>query len=473
MTLVSTTRKEYDDLLKDVKRNRAAVAGERTIKEGTTEFLPPLASMTSSVEEAENGNQQIIVGSELTAEGRASYRIYLSLAYFYGATGRTVDGLTGLIFSKKPIKELNTSIDYLNTNVNGRGDSLRKQSQKATEEAFITPQSGLLVDFPNVKQGVSFKDAEDNNLRPKILHYPFESIINWHYDVVNNQQKLTMLVLKESSETMKDRFEVEIKTIFRVLEIVDGVYVQTIFDDDGQTQEERKVILVNGKPSNEIPFYFIQVGAEKKSVINDLVDANLNHYRFFADYAAKEHASAFPIFWETGVTGNDGNIMVGPGAKWTNQSTDAQFGVIQTESDGGSMKTYLLDMEQRMAALGAEMLRPRISGAESAEAKTLDQVAQNSTTGNVAINVSEAYTKALNFCSRWLGGPEDVVYELNTDYNPSDMNPQLLTALMMAEQSGQISYATFYENLKRGEIANPDRTAEEEKTLITNEETGI
>ena len=467
------TRKEYDELLKDVTKNRDAVKGERAIKEKTTDYLPPLASMTSSQYEMKNGRQQIVVGTELTSEGRAAYRKYLSLAYFYGATGRTVDGLTGLIFAKKPVKELSSSIEYLNNNIDGKGNSLRKQAQKAVEEAFISPKSGLLVDFPRVEQKTSIAEAEANNLRPKILHYPYESIVNWFYDVADNETKLTMLVLKECVDELTDRFNVETVTQYRVLELIDGNYHQSLVDEEGNIILEPSLVLVNGQPSREIPFYQIEVGSDKKSIINDLVDANLNHYRFFADYAAKEHASAFPVFYETGVQGDDQNIMIGPGAKWVNMSSDAQFGVLQTQSDGGSMRTYLQDMEQRMAALGAEMLKPRISSAESAEAKSLDQVAQNSTTANVAINVSEAYTKALNFAARWLGDQENAEYQLNTDYNPTGMNPQMLTALMAAVQNGDISYQTFYENLQKGEIANPERTVEEEQALIVNSELGI
>lgn len=472
MTAINKPRDEYESLLPDVTKNRDAVAGERAIKDKTTEYLPPLPSMTSySINE--DGYNKVFTGTSLTAEGRSSYNKYLSLAYFYGATGRTVDGLTGLIFSKKPVKEIPPIVGYLDNNVDGKGNSLRKQAQKVTEDAFTSPKLGLLVDFPSVQGRISVADAEASNIRPKILHYPFESIINWHFDTVNNETRLVLLVLKECVDRLKNRFEVEKTVQYRVLEIIDGAYHQTLFDDKGNEIEETKPILVNGSTSDTIPFYFIEVGAQDKAVVNDLVDANLNHYRFFADYAAKEHASAFPIFYETGVQGDDLNVSIGPGAKWSNVSTDATYGVLQTASDGGSMRQYLQDMEQRMAALGAEMLKPRISGAESAEAKSLDQVAQNSTTANVAINVSEAYTKAINFCSRWMGGAEDTVFELNTDYNPESMNPQLLTALMMGVQNGDISKQTFYENLQRGEIANPERTFEEEQSLIEVTELGM
>jgi len=473
MSSVTEPRKEYTDLLPDVVRNRCAVAGERAVKDKGELFLPPLASMCCTTHELENGYQQIRKGNCVSAEGRASYNKYLSLAYFYGASGRTVDGLGGLIFSKDPVTDLDNNIEYLQVNADGKGNSLRKLAQDAVNEAFITPRSGLLVDFPNVQQAVSIADAEANNLRPKILHYPYESIINWHYDVVNNEQKLVLLVLMEASTTVKERFEVTTETQYRVLELIDGVYHQSVYKDNGDEIQQPTPILVNGQPSNEIPFYLVRVGAEQKSVINDLVDANYNHYRFFADYAAKEHASAFPVFYETGVQGNDDNLMIGPGAKWSSASTDAQFGVLQTESDGGSMRQYLLDMEQRMAALGAEMLKPRIAGAESAEAKSLDQVAQNSTVSNIATNVSEAMTKALNFCSRWLGGTEQSVYKLNTDYNPQALNPQALTALLAAWQGGAISYDTFYDNLQRGEIADGNVTAEEEQSKIAREGSGL
>ena len=471
MNDVKTERDEYAQALPDVTRNRDAVAGERKVKAGETAYLPPLASMCV-ITDASNGNQMI--SSTVSAEGRASYRKYLSLAYFYGATGRTVDGLTGLIFMKQAREEKHTALDYLNDNVNGMGDSIRYQSQQASIEAFISPQSGLLVDYPKAQQGISVADAEAQNLRPKILHYKFDDIINWYHEIINNELKLALVVLREKAVIKEDRFKIDSSGYnYRVLELIDGNYTSTLFDDGGETISESIEIKVNGETSKEIPFYFISTGAEGKSVINDLVDANYNHYRFFADYAAKEHASAFPVFFETGATSDNNNNVIGPGMKWENTNEAATFGVIQTESDGGSMRTYLADMEQRMAALGAEMLKPRIASAESAESKNLDQVAQNSTVANIAINVSEAYEKALSFCARWLGVDEEVTYKLNTEYMPVGANPQLITALLAAVQVGEISSQTFYENLQKADIADQKRTFEEEQALITVRDGGL
>jgi len=348
---------------------------------------------------------------------------------------------------------------------------LRDMAKKASTEAFIAPRSGLLVARPSTPQGASQLDVEMNNLRPKILHYKYESIINWDYEVINNVEKLSLVILKEQV-TKRKGFKVECEDQYRVLELIEGVYHQSLYNDGGALAEEALPVIINGNTSDEIPFYFIEVGAENKSVLNDLVDMNFHHYQVSADYNSKNHFSSFIIWYETGAQQGQ-NMLMGNGVKWSNVSSDATFGILQPDGNSDALRISLQDDEQRMAALGAEALKPRASGAESAEAKSLDKVAQNSTTANVAITVSEAMTKALNFAAMWMGSTEEAVYSLNTDYNPTGMNAQSLTALLATWQSGAISYDTFYENLQRGEIASTERTAKDEQALIGNANTGM
>ena len=177
MTQVNEARQEYVDQLADVQRNRAAVAGERTVKQNGVKFLPPLASMCCSNVYDSDGTPSIKQYSSLTLEGQAAYNKYLALASFYGATGRTVDGLVGLIFSKQPIQELPANVEYLHENADSRGSSLRDLSKKAVTEAFISPRSGLLVARPSTPEGSSVADVEAQNLRPKILSYKFEGTL--------------------------------------------------------------------------------------------------------------------------------------------------------------------------------------------------------------------------------------------------------------------------------------------------------
>lgn len=474
---VTTPNDEYSLDLPAVTRNRVAYRGQTHVKRGGTTYLKPLGSMLDK-----DGN--------LSLTGQKAFDKYLSLALYFNAVGRTVDGLTGLVFRKHPQIELTPNLEYLAANVDATKATLRTQMQKTVINAFLSKRSGLLVDFPDVQGDISRKEAEKRNLRPKVISYPFESIINWDFDTVNNEQRLVMLVLKEVVRERPNRFTVEHKNHYRALELrpammtledgtvqptEDSYYHHSLYDEGGVEIQPPTMIMVNGEPTQEIPFYFIE-DPSNKAPVDDLVDVSMNHYNMFASYANKEHMSGFPIYYETGVVDpeNDKNIEVGPGAKWVTQSDTANFGVLETSGDGGSLRQYLEDRKLEMASLGAEMLNPQKMAAEAAESKRLDQQAQNSVTANVANSVSEAYENAVKFAAMWMGdNPDDIVIKLNTDYVPSNMTPQMLTALTAALQAGHISYETFYENLQKGEIANPKRSAEEEKTISEAQEVGL
>lgn len=466
---VSEQRAEYKELLPFQLANRAAVIGHRAIKKGGTKYLRPLASMMCTTTYNQDSGQSSTTYSEtLTNKGMAEYNKYLDNAYFYGASGRTVMGLSGLIFAKPPIVDLPSQIDYMVDNVDGKGKSLNDFTSEIVADAFQSVWSGVLVARPETPEGASEADVEANNLRPKLLHYKFESIINWDYETVNNEEVLSLLVLVEAT-TKRDGFKVETEKQYRVLELIEGVYHQSLYNEDKKLITAAAPVIINGSTSAEIPFYWIQAGEGSKSVIDDLVDANFQHYNIYADYGAKLHYSSFIIYYETGVNGESGNMVVGNGVKW-NGGSESSFGILQPDGNADSHRLALQDTELRMAALGAEMLKPRTGGAESAEAKGLDQVAQNSTTANVANTVSEVITKACNFASRWMNGIEDAVYSLNTDYNPTGMNPQLLSTLIAAVQSeNTISGQTLYELMQKGEVANTQRTYEEEQVLIASE----
>lgn len=467
---VKDPRKEYTAALPGVLRNRAAVKGERTVKAGGTMYLKPLASMCTNTQYVDN-LPVVSYSVSLTPDGQAAYNKYLAHAYFYAATQRTVDGLVGLIFSKEPVSELPPQVEYLEDNVDGKGTSLRDLAKAASKEAFISDRSGFLVARPSTPLGASQADVEKNNLRPKILHYKFESIINWDYEVINNIEKLSLLVLKESS-TKRTGFKVETEAKYRVLELINGVYHQSLYNKDGNIVDKAEPVVINGATSDTIPFFEIDPEQDDGSVINGLVDANFQHYNLYADYGSKLHYSSFVIYTETGAQPGT-NLLMGNGVKWNNQSPDASFEVLQPDGNMDGHRIALQDMELRMAALGAEQLRPRSSGAESAEAKGLDQVAQNSTTADVAITVSQELTKAINFASKWMGGSEDAVYNLNTDYNPTGMDHNMITAQLNLVQSGKLTDEQFYSNLQKGEIASASVDFEESQAKMVTQETGM
>ena len=466
------TNIEYDLALPSVQRNRIVVAGERAVKAATTEFLPPTASMCCTTNYLENGGVTITKGATLSGEGRAEYNKYLSLASFYGATAMTIDLYKGLIFSKDAVTELPNQIDYLKINVDGKGTNLRDFESKLCKESFITPWHGVLCTVPDIPTGTSRAQVEQLDLKPRIKHYPFESIKMWDYTTINNSQMLSFVMLQET-ESVRDGFKFEQVTRYRVLELINGIYHQSILDDKYEVVTEAAPVIVAGKPVSEIPFYFIDTGDEGKAIIEPLVDMNIHHYQVSADYNGKNYYSSFTIYYETGANDQTPNNMIGNGVKWSNSNEGATYGILQPDGNNDALRISMQDDEKRMAALGAKNLEPRTSMAESAEAKNLDNLSQTSITADVAITVSNIMTKAMEFCLMAVGGTGEVVHRLNTDYVPAGLDANKLNALVATYQGGSISYQTLYENMLEGEIANPDRSAEEELALIAANDTGM
>jgi len=80
-----------------------------------------------------------------------------------------------------------------------------------------------------------------------------------------------------------------------------------------------------------------------------------------------------------------------------------------------------------------------------------------------------AMTRALAIFSAWAGATDEVSYITNKDFIPAGMTPEEMAALLMAVQSGQISYQTYFDNLQRGEIIAANVSAEEEQERIASQ----
>lgn len=60
-------------------------------------------------------------------ENHARYESYLQRAVYYNATGRTLQGLTGVAFRAPPEVVLPPGLDYIRDDIDGAGSSLIQQ----------------------------------------------------------------------------------------------------------------------------------------------------------------------------------------------------------------------------------------------------------------------------------------------------------------------------------------------------------
>lgn len=424
---------------------------------------------------------------KLTEQEKLDYEAYKSRASFYEATGRTVDGMTGMIFRKTPVIEENGMKDFLE-DVTLDGRDMVGFASDMTKEAIEVGRLGILVDYPqNTDEEGSIKtkaQVEANNERPFFKHYIPESIINWCVGRIANKTQLVQVRLLEYVELeTEDEFECEMVEQIRVLEINDaGQYQQRIFRQKKTANNKKSeqweqfgdVIIpdVNGKKINYIPFVFINTDstapAVQKPPLIGLVNTNISHYRTTADLEHGAHFTGLPTAVITGVTDEDNSTyMIGSTTAWLFSNPDADASYLEFEGKGLDTLIQLLkEKEVKMAALGAQMLTPSERRNEAADTAEMRHMGENSVLSSISQTISEGLNTALEYAAEWLGVTAVATIKLNTDFMPSSVTPQMMRELLSAWQSGGISFDTYQKNLQRGEIIDGEADLDEEKEKI-------
>ncbi len=452
------------------QRIRDVLAGDRAIKRAGEKYVARLDSQTDD-----------------------EFRAYVERGSFYNATSRTVSGYVGMIFRRDPVLQLpeksvalHPSLKAFVNDVDLLGTTLDSYAKNLITDVVSLGRTGTLVDW-----------AGEIEKRAYLSSYPAEAILNWRETRIDGQIKLSLVVLSESAPGQtkeEDPFVVVDVPQIRVLKLVpsgDGFTYQVelwqLAPNKGR-KKERDWQLVStamplrlGKPLTSIPFTFHGSAHSRpgvaKSPIEDLVAANLDHYRLNTDFRHGIHFTALPTAFVTGFDKTQ-PLRIGSTTAWVTETLGATASFLEFKGDGLSTFERALDRcERLLAVLGSRLLESQKRVSESAEALAIRQVGESS----IIAGISASVTASLNELLRWVywwhsteAAPGDVTaehlsYELNTDFEASMMSATEITALVSAWQSGAISRDTLLHNFRTGEILPPARTNEQELELIKNE----
>ncbi|MDN3273382.1 DUF4055 domain-containing protein [Frankia sp. RB7] len=457
---VSTTRQDYDKKAKAWCKMRDVIAGCDAIQNAGEKYLP-----------------------KLSGQDKTEYDAYLKRGVFFNATGRVVDALSGMVFRKEPDVKVPAGLKPIVEDITLNGVPLNQFSEQIVEELLSTTRSGVLVDFPTVtpEEGkvLTVDVAEKNGLRVYARLYKAETIINWRTTQVGGKTILSLVVLKEENEIVDvaDKFSVKCVCVYRVLELVNGVYTQTVYenyDDKKPTEGEQIIPKMNGKPLAYIPFVFF--GAQGNTpdidepVLYDLAVLNLAHYRNTADMEHGLHYTGLPTAVISGVSDKDATFFIGSGKAWVFGDPQAKAEFLEFKGEGlGSLNTAIERKEAQMAALGANMLAPEKKAAETTDTITNKRQGETSMLASIANATSRGITRVLQIMAEWSKVSGEIGFKLNTEYNVNQLSAQEITALIQAVMTGNISKETLFDTLVKGDAIATTRTFEEEQTLIDNQ----
>ena len=406
------------------------------------------------------------------------YAAYLKRAVFYNVTRRTTDGLVSAIFGKYPTHTLN-ELDYLETDIDGSGQSLMQQSKTAAMQCLLKGRGGLLADMP-VNGGVSRADMSTGRIRPTITNYQPESIINWRTERVGAYIMLSIVVLSESYEIEDDGYEQKMGQQLLVLRLVGGKAESEILrkGDEGWVSAGVNPLTDNtGTQLDYIPFYFYGANNNDANIddspMYDVAELNIAHFRDSADYQEANFIAGQPTLVVTGLTQDWVDTVLSGGIAIGSRSGvmlpvggDAQL--LQAQANGSIFES-MKHKEEQMQALGAKLIQTSNQNKTATEAAQ-DNAEETNTLTSIANNVSDAYTKAVKACGVYVGIPtDDLVVTLNTQFNFAKLSPEQRKQLMSEWQGGAITWAEYRQALVENEVATIE-DADDAKATIEQEQ---
>lgn len=401
---------------------------------------------------------------KLSDQEAEEYSAYVGRAEFYNATARTQVALTGLLFAKPPKVELPETLKTIAENVSLDDDTLEALAKNIANECLSVGRCGVLVDLPSVeKADYSKLEAERLNLRAYATLYKAENIINWKTTKINGSNVTSLVVLAETyAEPTDDEFVDKIKTRYRVLDLHEGYYRQRVFSETkaGNFEVVSEIYpSANGRKLEYLPFTFFNVNDLKTSVekppLLDLAKVNISHFRSEVDLEHGTHFTALPTPYVTGYQGEtEGKLKIGSTAVWAINSPDAKVGFLEFSGAGlSTLENRIAVKEKRMSILGARLLLDEKKTAEATETLQMRKSGENAVLTSVASTISEgivSFLKDIAFFENIAG--ENLIYEINTDYNLTMIEPQLLAQIIAGIQSGDIPNEVLYDALLKGEL---------------------
>lgn len=455
---VANVHTDFNRRQKQWARVRDALEGSDAIKEAGEAYLPKPDGLSTT-----------------------AYAAYKRRAQFYPVIERTLRGMSGLVFRNPARYILPDRLEPLREAATTDGHSLEVMAEQIVNEVMSVGRYGLLVDYPT--------EVRSSDAVPYIATYTAENITDWRVQFVDGLRALTRVVLRDDLDAGEEDSNDEAEQRLELVLNPDGNYeVRRWIGAHAQKKKAETaawvlvstiVPLVNGSPLKQIPFVFInpydlRPEVEKPPML-DLVDVNLGHYTNSADYEHSLFLTSQPTPWVSGkITDKDKPTAIGSSAFWI-LPEGAQAGMLEFKGTGvEAIRKAMLDKEDRLAALGARMIHEGRNRNEAADTARMRGRSELSLLTNVVNMTQAGIERALRIAAEWTGSnPEDVEVKLNRDWIETRIDPQELTALMKAWQSGAISHDTLWSNLQRGEVADIDRTSEDEKDMIEAEGGGM
>jgi hypothetical protein len=410
-------------------------------------------------------------------ESDPRYERRLNRSRFYNVYRRTITGLVGRVFRRPPKLASDTTSPQIEAhveNIDGQGTHLAVFARRVFTHAVHHGHAAILIDAPrdpNLGRKPRLKEISDLGLRPYWVPVKADQIVNFATDVIRGVTVLTQVSIRECRMVADGRFGESEDVTYRVFTLTnDGVTWELWSESAGKLSMEDSGIVKGTKTIPVIPIYAVDPLGwfHSRPTLLDLAETNLDHYAIQSDHRYSLHVASIPI----PVIKNDGPInepipiSVEDGIR-LGVNGDAYF----LEHKGtalGQTRQEMQDLEERMALLGMATLSRRTNQAETAEAKRIDAMEQESTLAVAARSLQDALEQGLHIHAEMIG-EEAPSITVNFDFDGLTMTPEQFRAHLEAWQSGAYTLETFWTMMEQGGLLPEDFDRETETQALAEQ----
>lgn len=401
-------------------------------------------------------------------------RQYKDRAIFYKIAGQTLAGLNGLLYRKDPEIELPAGLEYLKKNADGGGVSIYQQSQQSSKECIKKGRFGLYVTFPQTEGRFTKRDRDSGRYISTIHQIDAQQIINWQVATVGSKVVLTKVVIKEVAQVQgEDEFETKEQDQFKELSLDDGIFVvRDWVKIDGEWNFTQYTPTdARGSNWDVIPFVFGGSTANTQHVdeipMLGLCEVNKGHFRNSADYEDSVFFTGQAQAWMSGLNQNhvdqmkEANVYVGSRNLLAVPSGE-NFGFESAEPNT-MVRQAMIDKVDMMIGLGARFIQQGGAAKTATEANNEAQT-QHSVLSLIALNVSDAYEQAIQFCARYMGETiteSNMKFRINQDFVDNKATAQDIQAMVAGFIQGAIPASDYFNWMKKVEIVDNEKTLEQ------------
>lgn len=464
---------DYDETIEEVRKVRDAIEGSNAIKNGerARTYLP------------EPVDFEILQNQDLI-DARIRYKAYKARAEYDSFPSRTESGYLGALNSTPPdFEKIPSEIEYLIVDSDGDKLSLLESIEITQANLLEVKFHGLLVDFNGLTQvdinddspQLTVSQAREKELRATIKHYPRESIVDWDYGVINNQNQLTFVKLtEETSEIDRETFKrvvVENQLVLALDENGEYYQQQILEDNTGKESVSDRLYPENsGGKLNSIPFEIV-IDQKKQSssiptalgILYPICLKAIARYQVNADLKEAIHKNAQPTTWSNGwteknfatyksLTGHE-HVAVGSGSHIP-LPVGAAIGYLEWNADSNAMFKYL-DINQKEAkALGARFDTSDPKD-EAVGVALLRSVEELSALINIQSSIQESYTRVLGWCFSFMSNSTEepeIEINLNKEFNRIKLSPGEQQAILNNFTMGLIDREEALRQLEKGGV---------------------